>query len=64
MKPLFIWAVLCHDIKKQETYAMSSFQELDDAVAECEWLQKRATKSEAYYITALRLFRPFENVLP
>ena len=64
MKPLFIWAVLCYDSRKQETYLMSSFQEEKDAVAEREWLIKHATKSEFYYITAVRLYRPNENVLP
>lgn len=64
MKPLFIWAVLCYDSKKGNTYVMSSFQEENDAIAEREWQIKHAARGEIYYVTAVRLYRPNENVLP
>lgn len=64
MKPLFIWAVICHDFKQKETYVMSAFQEKDDAIAEAKWMQQRATKDKLFGISALRLYRPNENVLP
>lgn len=43
---------------------MSAFQEKNDAIAEAKWMQQRATKNEFFGISALRLYRPNENVLP
>lgn len=64
MERLFIWAVLCYDSKRGNTYVMSSFQEENDAIAECERQIKHAAKGEVYYLTAVRLYRPNENMRP